>query len=440
MVFVVFVKKKVFMIFNEIADKFNKVIEHSQGFTPRTTNKLLEQWHNNKKPYINLFNGQYIYEYGKVKIEMTHALKRKAFDNFIKGLNAYPRLAAFVCYQGYTSFYTNKTEYRYDAGEEVIPEGSKLLKAFKYFITDKETLRTIQDEASMIIQQKYLEGILCLSVHPLDYLSLSENTYNWRSCHALDGDYRAGNISYMLDNSTVVCYLKSEEDVKLHMFGSVKWNSKKWRMLLHFSSDQSLVFAGRQYPFGNDSILSEIKKVLETLGLTFETPTWKETHEEEYETRYIDFKNTITLITDIISDCDFPCHYNDLLYSSYYTNPYYLISDVKKDLTVNIGERVYCLLCGKELVEPEEGTLLCDKCDSLVEVYCDGCHRAVENYDYDEDLIHTEEGYTYCPECAEKLAHTCDVCGGYYNYETLRTYGELDYICPYCYEQLNKGE
>ena len=28
-----------------------------------------------------------------------------------------------------------------------------------------------------------------------DYLSLSENAFNWRSCHALDGEYRAGNLS-----------------------------------------------------------------------------------------------------------------------------------------------------------------------------------------------------------------------------------------------------
>lgn len=427
------------MIFNEIADKFNKVIEHSQGFTPRTTNKLLEQWYNNKKPYIELFNGQYVYEYGKVKIEMTHALKQKAYNNFLNKLTMFPRLVSFINYQGSISFYANKTEYPYAVDEVLIPEGSKLLKAFKHFISDKETLRAIQDEASMIIQQKYLEGVLCLSVHPLDYLSLSENTYNWRSCHALDGDYRAGNISYMLDKSTVICYLKGEENVKLPMFGSVEWNSKKWRMLLHFSSDQSLVFAGRQYPFSNDTLLSEIKKVLETLNFNFDSPTWKKTYEED-DIQHIEYKGIIIPIVNIVSDCAFPCHYNDLLFSSYYISPYYLMSNVKKDVAVDVGERVYCLLCGEDLVEPEEGTMLCDSCNSFEKIYCDGCHRAVENYDYDEDLIHTEEGYTYCPECAEKLAHTCDVCGGYYNHETLRTYGDLDYICPYCYEQLNKGE
>ena len=73
-------------------------------------------------------------------------------------------------------------------------------------------------------------------MHPLDYLSLSENTYNWRSCHSLDGEYRAGNLSYMMDKSTVICYLKSNDDVILSNFGpEVKWNSKKWRVLLYFS-------------------------------------------------------------------------------------------------------------------------------------------------------------------------------------------------------------
>lgn len=85
----------------------------------------------------------------------------------------------------------------------------------------------------MLIQEDKVTGILCLSIHPLDYLSLSENTYNWRSCHALDGEYRAGNLSYMMDNTTVVCYLKGEDEAELpHFPAEVKWNSKKWRMLL----------------------------------------------------------------------------------------------------------------------------------------------------------------------------------------------------------------
>ena len=90
----------------------------------------------------------------------------------------------------------------------------KLVRAFKFFETDKELLNEIQSVASMIIQEDKIEGTLCLSVHPLDFISSSENTHNWRSCHALDGEYRAGNLSYMLDKTTVMCYLNSIKEEK----------------------------------------------------------------------------------------------------------------------------------------------------------------------------------------------------------------------------------
>jgi hypothetical protein len=58
----------------------------------------------------------------------------------------------------------------------------------------------------------------------------------------------------MVDSSTVLCYLKGDNDVKIPMFpDTVKWNSKKWRTLLHFSQNKDLILAGRQYPFPSES-------------------------------------------------------------------------------------------------------------------------------------------------------------------------------------------
>ena len=126
------------------------------------------------------------------------------------------------------------------------------MKALKFFIDNEGALRHYQDRISNIIQANSFSGILCLSIHPLDYLSSSENMSNWRSCHALDGEYAAGNLSYMTDPSTIICYLKSndENDVILPMFPpDVPWNSKKWRCLLHFSDDKDMMFMSKHYPF-----------------------------------------------------------------------------------------------------------------------------------------------------------------------------------------------
>lgn len=106
-------------------------------------------------------------------------------------------------------FYENITSKDYFYKGNMIPRGSKIVKSFKFFEEDKCLLTDLQNEASRIIQEDKIEGYLCLSIHPLDFLSLSENNCNWRSCHALDGDYRSGNLSYMVDTSTIICYLRS---------------------------------------------------------------------------------------------------------------------------------------------------------------------------------------------------------------------------------------
>lgn len=108
-----------------------------------------------------------------------------------------------------------------------------------------------------------MTGKLCISIHPLDFLSSSENNYNWRSCHSLDGDFAVGNLSYLQDGCTAICYLKGADNVKLPNFpATVPWNDKKWRMLVHISKNKDFIFAGRQYPFFSEDALNKVKTLL----------------------------------------------------------------------------------------------------------------------------------------------------------------------------------
>lgn len=75
------------------------------------------------------------------------------------------------------------------------------------------------------------------------FLTSSVNTYNWRSCHALDGEYRAGNLSYMADNVTFMCYIKGEAKLQYPFLPhGISWNSKKWRMLVHMDPTDQICF------------------------------------------------------------------------------------------------------------------------------------------------------------------------------------------------------
>ena len=238
-----------------IKERFDKVIKYSQyGIEEPKTDSLFKNWSLNKQRFYDLFGEQYIWEYPKkVSFELDDDTKQARIADLITYIlcNEYsPELADFIQEQK-KGFFDNKVIEEYVTNlNEIITKDTKLIKAFKYFIKDKEVLNDLQSRASRIIQENKIEGTLCFSIHPLDYLSVSETTHNWRSCHALDGEYRAGNLSYMMDNCTIVCYLKSEQNAKLpHFPEDVPWNSKKWRVLLYFNSRMDMCFAGRQYPF-----------------------------------------------------------------------------------------------------------------------------------------------------------------------------------------------
>lgn len=224
------------------------------------------------------------------------------------------------------------------------------------------------------MQKNKIEGYLCISVHPLDFLSLSENTHNWRSCHALDGEYAAGNLSYMMDTSTFIIYLRSDEDVKLPNFPStVLWNNKKWRMLMYLSQDCHMLFAGRQYPFECADILNnEINRLLRQANIMGSNwIPWSQycfTGTDFFETGplYPKGSDKMVPITEIVEDKNV-IHYNDLLHSSSYTEPYWTAKRDLLDVLKNgesyfeIGGPVKCCNCGKDYITVLD-TFLCHDC------------------------------------------------------------------------------
>ena len=145
--------------------------------------------------------------------------------------------------------------------EPGFPKGMKLSKVLmQQFGLDAEDVR---QKLSMLIQSNKVKGTLCFSVHPLDFLSASESTHGWRSCHALDGEYRAGNLSYMVDDCTFMVYLKSDKDAILPHFPSdVPWNDKKWRCYFYIDRANKLIYAAKQYPFHSDAALELISGIL----------------------------------------------------------------------------------------------------------------------------------------------------------------------------------
>lgn len=449
-------------------EDFDKVISYSQNIPAPQTTELLTNWSQAKRDIVERFlNGKIQYTYPeKVRFELNEQSKNERlnhFEDYVINLfdNYSHPLAKFLRTITIEEFYANSILEDYIISErdnKKIQKGSKIVKSFKYFIEDKQLLADLQNKASEIIQENKVEGYLTFSVHPLDFLSSSENTYNWRSCHALDGEYRAGNLSYMCDRGTMMVYLSGEEKVKLpHFPEDVLWNSKKWRMLLHFDQDLDVCFAGRQYPFFSPGALEKVFEIFSNNMATMER-TWgngpqrekwlgwyndyiekfanqesgREVHFED--DRYYVMNGCICDKYETVLDAPNSLHFNDIIRSSCYVKPYYMYKSYYHHTpsTFRIGAAVKCLCCGEAIINGDD-SMMCSDCeceygnsDSDEYRTCDCCGTRF----YYEDAWWVGDDII-CPNCADRETFICDECEDrYYNSE--KHYYNGQYICDHC--------
>lgn len=443
-------------VMDQIKSQVSRVISYSQNIPEPQVNDLINKWYNAKKQIIKMFHGSLIYEYGYVEFHLSDSVKSSKVTNFIdRVVNTYGNdaLGKFVS-ENREGFFNNQVIKDYDN----IPRGMKLVRAFKYFEPEnKHLLETIQNEASQIIQEDKICGTLCFSVHPLDFLSSSCNTYKWRSCHSLDGEYRAGNLSYMLDSSTFMCYLKGQDGVEIPFFPpEVKWNSKKWRTLLYLSDNRDMMFAGRQYPFSTDNALDVIKQALKKLiaftALFTSNLYYSENNWEHYVvdwpdlfSKYIKYNHRLVAINDMVTDVS-NLHYDDLKWSNFY-NPYYIVDkfSIYNDKDDNyiphftIGAKVKCLHCGQENIAGGE-SMRCDHCESLYGTeendewgHCDICGARVRW----DDMEYMEDDTRLCPHCYETETCKCPRCDQVvFRNDMIYHAGDDEYYCEVCIHEI----
>lgn len=431
----------------DIKEQFKKVVAYSQGIDDPQVDELFDRWLRAKRDFIEVFDGKLIYEVGKVSFNFDETTKKDRFESFLD--YAYNLTDNYSFYEflklNKDSFYSNIVDAPWKTRDgKAIPKGMKLLKAFKYFEPNSKHLEELQNTASRIIQENKIEGTLCFSVHPLDYLSVSENSYNWRSCHALDGEYRAGNLSYMVDDATVVCYLKGAENVKLPNFpDDVPWNSKKWRVLFYVSNSWDVIFAGKQYPFGSDAGVDEAKdeflKVLRRDPFSYSdwmspiiSEVYDKQHDESYDLKfdYIWMRGELKRLDDVVIDGDGALQFNDVLRSSVYQPHYTAYRNVDWLLPypdkLVVGSFCNCLRCGKDRIRNPE-TMQCNNCELEFgteenDIYgsCDCCGCRIVR----DEATAVGAWDLVCDSCKEEYCFTCEHCGEVF-YKDDRHYDEI---------------
>jgi hypothetical protein len=330
-----------------------------------------------------------------------------------------------------------------DATIKIVP-GSKLMKTLHKIavVLDLEAeFEAFRLKHSMVLNCKKFEGTLCLSIHPLDYLTMSDNWSGWSSCMQWmeeAGDYRLGTIEMMNSDYIVVAYVEAKDDMTL-CNGSDTWNNKRWRQLLVITPD--LILGNKQYPYNNDILQGTALKWLRRLA----EATGSFGPYDEEAVQIVNHGMNRIGTRDVYVNLTFNYMYNDI----YDHRLAFINSNAKHlDLTLNLSGYAACTSCG--------GTIYYDDVDPSWTVCrsCTGMWRCSHCGDWcsGEPYYVEDKDDPYCHFCYHNDTETCEICGDRVS-ETTKVYIELlpnpsadlvcfnwSYVIDSCWHCLEYGE
>lgn len=312
-----------------------------------------------------------------------------------------------------------------------IPRGMKLMKVFGKIVDrngDKETKELFEEFKrwhSLTLNQMRLDGVLCLSIHPLDYLTMSDNDGSWTSCmHWMDegsdechaGDYRAGTVECMNSPYVIVAYLHNPKRSfdfwhNWRTDEKMAWNKKKWREL--FIVQNGIITEVKGYPYQDENltntVLMWIKELAEkNLGWKYDDIEINIADaylsEDNIENRFS--VSTSAYMYDDIGTLDLHRARINLrdLHKRASNKEIQLIDYLTRDgqevnlFTINYGGKMTCMCCGDDIQFIE---------DRSTNVFCLGCEAQL----------------------------VCPLCGDYYEPEQGIEVSAFDKpICYHCYD------
>ena len=279
---------------------------------------------------------------------------------------------------------------------------------------------------SQVLNEARINANLCISIHPLDFITASYNANDWCSCMCWeDGEYRRGVIEMMNSPMVVCAYLESGSEVLAWDndpgMPRLKWNSKKWREFFIVRPDMIVGIKG--YPYWNrnleDTVINRLADIFAPVFKTKYAPI----DDWNIDRPVIDGHNDIDVMPHM--ECG-PAMYNDFdsdrlyharfavgchgdEYGTYYDFTHHMRFPCKKTRIFYSGESE-CVVCGKANVDfAGEDEVACEDC--IEGFSCSICHIRIRN---SHDL-HEVNGRCYCPYCYERLER-CNICNSICGY------------------------
>lgn len=241
-----------------------------------------------------------------------------------------------------------------------------------------------------------------LSIHPCDFLEMSNQDDSWHSCHCLaDGGWKGGCQSYMGDGVSMI-FFTVDEDVHSDFHRAPRITREI------FCYKDGLLLQSRLYP-SNDADTRDLYRnlVQGAIAKCLYAPNLWTTKKELSE------------IQDYWETAENSLHYTD------YDNGYATLSFLKgwgEYGHLTIGSPSRCLCCGQ--IHTNHNSLKCS-CDPVI--VCKSCGKTVP-----EHQSNYLDGAFYCNSCV----HTCAACGRWIRdnmYPALDRSGQRVEVCQDCY-------
>jgi hypothetical protein len=289
----------------------------------------------------------------------------------------------------------------------------KLLKFYDFPYMDD--YNDWKNKVSSVTTVKTKIQNVVLSIHPLDFMTASDNNCNWSSCMSWrTGGYSSGTLEMMNSNMVIIAYVENKNDK--FMFNEHELTNKSWRAFFYIHKD--IICSGKNYPFQNYELSQEVVKVLREMAE--ENLGWKYQYgvqqyydlfpfsqndylRNDYNIRYMHRTYDWNRHQFNEATYNYPKNekhsiiistlgmYNDLVED--HSTKYFCVRNyVKHNLFLNASGPAYCLCCGQRINKNEK-------------------------YDSCEEDFLTHGRQKYCEDCQNK--YHCDWCGGVHNDEEL---------------------
>lgn len=406
--------------------------------------KVLKVWNNEKDFLYKLLGNQLIISKPIIFTKNELILKEEIYElmghpfirNFKNAVGNY-NIWSLVSLTSLTeNIYPGQNFIISDKGKSIkINQGCKTVRALGKIakLLNIDGYEDFRLKHSLILNQKTIKGMLHLSIHPLDFITMSDNNCDWDSCMSWvdNGSYRRGTVEMMNSSCVLVAYISAKQP---YIIDNKQWNNKKWRELFIITKD--IISNVRGYPYTNDELDSIIIDWIQELAKN---------------NLNLDFENGKHQIYSGINIKDFNekfkiSYYTEAMYNDCYKQTVCFSNEFLKreekepfNLYICYSGLSTCMICGKEGCFLNEEEIVCEDCSENIVCSCCG------------DIICNDDGIEFnnhllCRWCYSEQVHECSKCGDKVFEDDLielnlaiddklylNIYG---YICERCFKQL----